>query len=413
MEKTSLSVFTKLSVMMFFLFFTWGAWLVTLGSYMTEKQMSATALSWAYSVGPIASIITPFFAGFLADRYFNAEKLQGVLLMVSGAFMFLATWVATPEQSTLFVLCLLGHTLCYMPTLGLSNAICLNHLKDAESEYPRVRVLATLGWVIAGLVVSFVFHGEKDNTIFYLSGSAAIAVGIYSMFLPATKPLAEKATLSLRQFAGLDTWPYFRRLSFSVFMFGSLLACMAFYPYWPLAAPYLEAVGIERTAATLSLAQVCELFVLAFVLPYALKKWGIKKTLLLGIACWILRYVLFAVAGHSQGIAIPVVIAAILMHGFAYDFVFVSGYLYVDKIVADGVRAQAQSLLVVFTQGIGFLLGSQILVGIVHPEITAAGTLESWSTFWLIPAVYLGVIFLVLLALFRDVPQSKVPAESA
>jgi len=369
---------------------------------MTERGMSGTALGWAYSVGPIAAIITPFFIGFLADRFFNAEKLQGGLLIASGLFMLAAPQFSSPEQSFTFVLCLLGHTLCYMPTLGLSNAICLKHLADAEKEYSRVRVFATLGWVVAGLVVSFVFHGEKNDTIFYLSGVMAIIVGGYSFSLPATPPSESTAKLDFRQFLGMDTWKYFRTLSFTVFMFGSLLACIAFYPYWPLASPFIENVGIQRTAATLSLAQISELFVLAFVLPLALKKWGIKITLLLGVASWILRYLLFAYATMNEATAIPSVILAIILHGFAYDFVFVSGYLYVDKFVRDGVRAQAQSLLVVFTQGIGFLLGSQILVGLVHTQMTTDGSLQSWGNYWLVPMVYLCILFVILALFFKD-----------
>lgn len=416
-EKTNLGRFISLSVMMFALFFVWGAWYVTMGSFMVERGMSADLIGWAYSVAPIAAIITPFFMGVFADRFVNAEKLQGVLLFLSGILICIAPRFATPETGTLFIVLLLTHTLCFMPTLGLSNTICLKHLANSEKDYPIVRVFATLGWIIAGLVVSSVFEAEKTPIQFYVAGGAAFFVGVYSFFLPATPPPARGQKVRFQELYGADTLPYFKKLSFTVFLFTSLLACVAMMPYWALGSTFANELGIERSGSVLSLGQVAELFVLAFVLPIFIRKFGIKWTMAVGLLSWIARFVLFSGAATSGGASgdaatsLTMFVIAVLLHGFSYDFVFVSGYLYVDKHVNEKVRAQAQGLLVVFTQGIGFLLSSQIFVNRVFAGLKREDNpLESWSAFWLTPVAYLAVVFILFLFLFRE--KSKTPERS-
>ena len=183
-QKTSLGRFVNLSVMMFVLFFVWGAWYVTMGSFIGARGLSSDTVGWAYSVAPIAAIITPFFMGVFADRFMNAEKLQGILLLAAGVLICLAPQFAHPETSNTFIVILLAHTLCFMPTLGLSNTICLKHIAIPDKEYPKVRVFATLGWIVAGLVVSFVFKADETAVQFYVAGAAAFVVGIHSFFMP-------------------------------------------------------------------------------------------------------------------------------------------------------------------------------------------------------------------------------------
>ena len=170
-----MGLFVTLSTMMFALFFVWGAWYVTMGTFMTERGI-AGAIGWAYSVAPIAAIVTPFFMGVFADRFVNAEKLQGILMILSGVFIALAPQFAAPETQWVFIGMLLAHTLCFMPNLGLSNTICLKHVVDKERDYPIVRVFATAGWIVAGLVVSFVFKAEATPVQFYVAAAAAWAV---------------------------------------------------------------------------------------------------------------------------------------------------------------------------------------------------------------------------------------------
>ncbi|MCH7726555.1 MAG: MFS transporter [Planctomycetes bacterium] len=404
--KTSIGRFVNLSVMMFFLFFLWGAWYPMMGSFMGERGLSGDVISWAYSVAPIAAIITPFFMGVFADRFINAEKLQGVLLFLSGIFICLAPQFAKPESSTIFVGLLLAHTLCFMPTLGLSNTVCLKHLANSERDYPIVRVFATLGWIVAGLVVSFGFGegAEKSEVQFYVAGAAAFFVSVYSFFLPATPPPAKGKKIRVRELYGADTLPYFKKFSFAVFMFASLLACIAMMPYWALGSTFLEKAGIKHPGAFLTMGQVAELFVLALVLPIFIRKFGIKWTMLIGILSWIIRFVLFSTAATSSGTPqMAMLVAAVVLHGFSYDFVFVSGYLYVDRHVREEVRAQAQGLLVVFTQGIGFFLSSQIFVNLVYAPMFEKGDSDAkWKAFWMTPVFYLIVVLVAFAVLFRE-----------
>ena len=409
-NRSSLSLFASLSVMMFVLFFTWGSWFAGLGRFMFEAGFSAKAIGNAYSCTPIAAIVTPFFIGIFADRFMNAERLQGLLMILSAVFIAAAPSFADPENPNLFVGLLLAHALCFMPTLGLSNTICLKHLADSERDYPRVRIFATLGWIAAGLAISFVFRYDTSVSQCYVAAAAAVAVGVFSFFLPKTPPPARGEKVSFGELVGAGTFPYFKKFSFAVFMFASLLVCCAFMPYWANLGPFLGQAGMEKTTAFLTWGQIAELPVLFFVLPIFLKKLGIKWTMIIGIFCWILRYFVFATAAGSladgavlAGAVTSLALFGVLLHGFSYDFVFVSGYLYVDRHVDEKVRAQAQGLLTVFTQGIAFLISSQVLSGYYATKIMGdEATFAEWKQFWMLPVAYLVVILIVFAILFRE-----------
>jgi len=404
--RTAFPLFATLSVMMFVLFYTWGSWFAGLGRFMFDAGFSAKAISNAYSCTPIAAIVTPFFIGIFADRFMNAERVQGVLMILASIFIAAAPSFADPENPTLFISLLLAHSLCFMPTLGLSNTICLKHLSDAERDYPRVRIFATLGWITAGLVISFIFKFDTSVNQCYVAAVASLVVGIYSFFLPSTPPPARGEKVSFGDLIGLGTLPYFRKFSFAVFMFASLLVCCAFMPLWANLGAFLGQGGMEKTTAFLAWGQVAELPVLFFVLPIFLKKFGIKWTMMIGISCWILRYFIFAMAAGDladgavlQGSVTSLVLFGVLLHGFSYDFVFVSGYLYVDRHVNEKIRAQAQGLLTVFTQGIAFLISSQVLCGYYATKIMGEeATFSEWKQFWMLPVAYL-IVILVLFAL--------------
>ena len=406
-SRTSLGLFTNLSLMMFILFFVWGAWYPTVGFFLTEQLMDKANAN-IYSLAPFAAIVTPFFMGVFADRYVNAEKLQGILMILSGIFIGIAPQYATPEHTNTFLALIAAHTLCFMPTLGLSNTICLKHLANSEKDYPIVRVFATLGWIVAGFVVSSGFKADKLDTQFYVAAAAAIAVGIYSFFLPSTPPPAKGQKISFGDIYGAATIPYFRKFSFALFMFTSLFACIAFMPYWANGATFLADTGIKRPGSFLTMGQIAELFILAFVLPIFIRRFGIKYTMILGMASWILRFLLFSYAAKNlnaspEASVTALLVIGVVLHGFAYDFVFVSGYLYVDKHVDEKVRAQAQGLLTVFTQGIGFGLSSQIFVGKVYGKIVGSErTMMEWKLFWLCPMAYLAIIFFLFLIFFRE-----------
>ncbi len=390
--------------MMFVLFSVWGAWYVTMGTFMTVRNFDARAISWAYSVAPIAAVVTPFFMGVFADRFVNAEKLQGVLMLLSGFFIALAPRFAAPDTQWVFVALLLAHTLCFMPNLGLSNTICLKHLANPERDYPIVRVFATLGWIVAGWVVSLVFRAEATAMQFYVAAAAAWGVGIYSFFLPRTPPPGKGTPLKMGELYGSGTWSYFKKRSFSIFLIASLLGAAGMMPYWVLGSPFLNSMGIERSGAFLTMGQMAELVVLAVVLPFFIRRFGIKWTMVLGLLSWVVRFALFSGAATSSGSGMmSMLVIAVVLHGFSYDFVLVSGYLYVDRHVKEDVRAQAQGLLVVATQGIGFLLSSQIFVGILAKRANVPGGTESdWQAYWLMPAAFMAAVLVMFWIFFRD-----------
>jgi len=403
-NRSSLGLFATLSLMMFVLFFAWGAWSVTMNSFMQERNMGPSYIAWAYSVGPIAAIVTPFFMGLFADRFINAEKLQGCLMILSAVAICAAPQFCSPETGPKFILLLLAHTICFMPNLGLSNTICLKHLADSERDYPIVRVFATAGWIVAGLVVSFVFRADKSPVQFYVAGAAALTVGIYSFFLPKTPPPAKGKPLRLGELYGADTLPYFKHWPFAVFMFASLLSCIGMMPYWALGSTFVNTLGIERSGGFLTMGQVAELFVLAFALPFFVKRFGIKWTMVVGLLSWVLRFLLFA-GGATQtgGTMMSMMVIAVVLHGFSYDFVFVSGYLYVDRHVREDIRAQTQGLLVVFTQGFGLLLSSQIFVNVIYGKIvTDVSAHSQWQIFWLTPVGFMATILVFFWVLFRE-----------
>lgn len=424
--KTPFRLFATLSSMMFLLFFVWGSWFASVGIFMTAAGMS-DYIGWAYSTTPIAAIVTPFFMGVFADRFMNAERLQGILLIVSGACIAIAPKFASSETPVIFVGILLLHALCFMPTLGLSNTICLKHLGDPEKDYPIVRVFATLGWIAAGLLISKVLKADATVTQFYVSAIAAGVVGVFSFLMPKTPPPSQGGRISFGDICGAETFPYFKKAAFAVFMIASLLAAVAMMPYWANGGTFLFQSGIKETAAFLTYGQMAELVVLAFILPLFIKKFGIKWTMIIGMSCWIVRYVLFSVAAGGYADAgleigsvesapsnlMPLLFAAVVLHGFAYDFVFISGYLYVDKAVDEKVRAQAQGLLTVATQGLGFLLSSQIFSTIIYNRsIGENATFPAWKSFWLIPSIYLLVVLVFFCFLFRPKPKNNLPAES-
>lgn len=415
-QKSDFRLLANLSTMMFALFFVWGAWFAGLGRFMFEAGMG-DSIGSAYACTPIAAIITPFFIGVFADRVMNAERLQGLLLILSGVFLAIAPRYASPETATIFVNLLLAHALCFMPTLSLSNTICLKHLADPELEYPRVRIFATLGWIIAGISISYVFRFDTSAAQCYVGAGAAFFVGVYSFFLPRTPPPAKGEKINFGDLVGAGTLIYFKKWSFAIFMFASLLACVAFMPYWANLGAYLGQAEMEKTTAFLTWGQIAELPVLFFVLPFFLKKVGIKWTIVIGIGCWIIRYFLFSVtAGQLADGAVlndvfVLLLVGVLLHGFSYDFVFISGYLYVDKHVDEKIRAQAQGLLTVFTQGIAFYISSKLLAGYYfNKTVGEDGGFAEWETFWMLPVGYLVVVLILFVILFHErkpsAPQS-------
>lgn len=390
------AVAARLSVMMFLEFLIWGGWYVTVGNYMGAHGMS-DQIAWAYSLCPIAAIISPFFLGMVADRFFSTEKVLGVLSLLGGIFLMLVPILAPSGNPTLFLGLLMLHTLCFMPTLGLTSSLTFHNVADQEKQFPVIRVFGTIGWIAANWIVSAMLHGDKTAIQFWVAGSAAVLLGLYSFTLPHTPPPSAGKQATIHDILGLDALALLKRPSFAIFIVGSLLICIPLAFYYAYAAVFTGAVGFKDPAFTMSFGQIGEIFFM-LLMPLLFVRLGVKYMLLAGMLAWVARYGLFAAAANSH--TMWMVVGGIILHGICYDFFFVTGQIYVDKRASHKIRGQAQGFLVLITQGVGMLIGAQAAGRIFATQ--KAGDAVNWHTLWLIPCIAAGVIAFLFLVLFKD-----------
>ncbi len=393
----------RLSLMMFLEFFVWGAWYVTVANYMTKIGM-AEEIAWAFSVSPIAGIVSPFFLGMVADRFFSTERVLGCLHLLGAAFMLAAPLVAEGDggSSTWFILLLLGHMLCYMPTLGLANSLAFHHISDQEKQFPLIRVFGTIGWISANIIVSRLLHADETAIPLYTAGIAGALLGVYSFTLPHTPPPAAGEKVSVRKIVGLDALDQLKSPSFYIFVVCSFLICIPLAAYYAYAPVYVNASDIADPGFKMSFGQMSEvLFMLA--MPFFFARLGVKWMLLVGMFAWVLRYTLFAAAA-DQGV-FWMIMLGIVLHGICYDFFFVSGQIYVDKKSTPAIRGQAQGFLVLITYGVGMLVGTQV-AGAVFERFLAGSaqtlTPEQWQTFWTLPAVFAAAVMIFFGLTFHE-----------
>src|SRR5947199_776678 len=358
--------------MMFLQFFIWGAWYTTIAVYMTHHGME-TLTHWPYTVNPIAAIVAPFFLGLVADRYFATEKVLGMLHVLGGVVMF-----AVPRATgapVVFILLLLSYNLGYMPTLGLANSLAFHHIQSQEKQFPLIRVFGTIGWIVAGLFISLVLGGlmaavpEQTALPIYTAAGASVLLGLFSFTLPHTPPPGAGQRVSLRSIVGLDALAHLGDRAFYVFIAASLLLCIPLAAYYNFTQIFLGSAGVTKIAATQTLGQISETgFMLLMPLMFA--RLGVKRMLMAGMAAWVLRYALFAIA--APGAVFWLIALGILLHGVCYDFFFVTGQIYVDKKSTPAVRGQAQGFLVLVTYGVGMWIGAKI-AGAVYNSFLGGG----------------------------------------
>lgn len=407
----NVALIVRLSVMMFVQYFIWGAWAPTLGNYMGTVDMGES-INWAYSLGPISAIIAPFFMGMVADRYFDSEKVLGVACLIAGLAM-----VAMPSfaGTEMFLPLLFLHAICYFPTLGVTASLSFHHLKNQEKEFPIVRVFGTIGWVIAGWLIGwwlpslFPAMGPLYATPWplYIGGGASIFLGLYSFTLPLTPPPSAGQKSSWRQILGIDALKELKTRSFVIFLAAAMLIFIAFGTYFPYAPRFFQTLNQELGSPhfqdptfEMAFGQFSEIFFMLLI-PFFFVRLGVKWMLMLGMLAWVLRFTVFAGAALTG--TFWIIMIGILIHGICYDFFFVTGQIYIDKKTSPEIRGQVQGILVLLTQGIGFLLGTQLSGAFVN-TYGADGTLspENWQLFWGIFAVATLIFALIFFALFKD-----------
>ena len=388
----------KLSAMMFLQYFIWGAWYVTLVTYLSRTLgFSDSQIGWAYATTAIAAMISPFFMGLVADRFFASEKVLAGLHLVGGCLLY---WASHLENFSHLFPVLLIYTLCYMPTLALTNSLSFHHMQSPEREFPRVRVLGTLGWIAAGLLVGRL-HLEAGAVPLQIAAAASVVMGLYCLLLPHTPPKGGGRPFSLGGLLGLDALSLMRERSFAVFVAGSFLLCIPLQFYYTFTNLFLNEIGVSQAASKMTLGQGSEiLFMLA--MPFFLTRVGLKGTLLIGMAAWVARYLLFSWGDGSEHLWM--LLGGILLHGICYDFFFVAGQVYVDRKAPIRVRAAAQGFIALVTLGLGMFAGARVsgLVVQHYSFLDLDGAVQHhWDEIWLVPAVAAAVVLVLFAFLFR------------
>lgn len=396
----------KVSLLFFFQFFTWGAWGVSMGTWMNGLGFSAPQIGTAFGATSIAAMISPFLVGMIADRFFPAQKVLGVLHLMGG-LLLLAASRATSFSS--FYPLLLGHTLCYMPTLALANTVAFSQMKDAAQSFGSIRVMGTFGWIAAGMLVGKLNLGTTSQQ-FVLGAGVSLALGLYCLLvLPEVPPKSKGTPASVRSVLGLDALELMKDRSFSIFALGSFLICIPLAFYYSGTERFLTQIGMAEAPAKMTYGQMSEvLFMLVF--PILFSRLGVKKMLLLGMACWAARYVCFAYGDAQSQVGMGLLLAGIILHGPCFDFFFVTGQIYVDQRAPERMRAAAQCFIAFLTYGAGMLVGS-VSQGFVIEACTKEGVVQ-WTPTWLLPAAGSAFVLLLFLVLFRA-PATRPAGETA
>ncbi|UYZ61658.1 nucleoside permease [Hymenobacter weizhouensis] len=396
----------KLSVMMFLEFFIWGAWFVTLGTYLLKTlQTTGTQVGAAFLTQSIGAIVAPFIIGLIADRFFSAQKILGVLHLAGAALLWLA---ASAADFSAFYPLILVYMVVYMPTLALVNSISFRQMRDPQKEFAPIRVLGTLGWIVAGLTIGWL-NWEQANRLdltFKMAAGASALLGVFSFTLPATPPIRRAGPATVGQLLGLEAIGLLRNRSYLIFFLASVAICVPLSFYYGFTNPFLNEAGLKSAAGVQSLGQVSEVLFMLLI-PFFFVRLGVKKMLAIGMLAWVVRYLFFAYG--NGGSAYWLLIAGIVLHGICYDFFFVTGQIYTDKLAGEQSKSAAQGFITLATYGVGMLIGS-LLSGRVVDAYQLAPNQHDWQTIWLIPAAIAAAVLAVFLLLFRDQP-APAPAE--
>jgi nucleoside transporter len=386
-------------MMMFLMFFTWGAWYGQMGKYLFNTlHATGDQIGSAYATFSIASIVAPFFVGMIADRYFSAQRVMGVLNLIGAFTLYLLIENANADN---FFWYILVYTMTFAPNLALSSSIAMNQMQNPSKEFPAIRVVGTIAWIAVTNIIGYYGIGDQV-TIFKIAMFTSVAWGVYAFTLPDTPPKSTRAT-SLRDILGIDAFVLFKERSFVIFFISSVLVCIPLAFYYAHANLSLTESAMTNVENKMSLGQVSEV-VFMLLIPFALQKFGIKKMLIVGLVAWIIRFICF---GMGNGISSEwVLYLAILLHGVCYDFFFVTGQIYTDNKAGDKIKSSAQGLITLATYGIGMGIGS-LLSGRVL-SMNTVGQVHDWAAIWKVPTMIAATVLLLFILFFKENPtQSK------
>ncbi len=401
----------RLSVFMFLQYFIWGAWYVSMGTYLfSTLKFDGGQIGLAYGAFAWGAILSPFIVGLIADRFFATEKILAVLGILGGGVMCLIPSCKTfwPFYLTLILYCTL-----YVPTLALGNSLSLHHLANAKVDFPRVKMLSAVGWIAGLFGLGFIASAESP-TQFYIAGAASIVFGLYSLLLPHTPPKKTGANVSVGEILGFDALALLKKPSFAIFILCMFLICIPLYFYFVNLGVYLTQLKWTNMLEKTSLAQVSDV-IFFLLLPLCLSKFGYKTTIFLGIACWVARYFALGFSADGGAAQTALIFTAILLHGACYDFLFIAGQLYVDEQANERIRGAAQGLIAIILWGFGALVGTYLAGQVLAKHALAApvnGLAHDWKSIWLTPAWGALTVLVIFLIFFRN-PTKSAPAASA
>lgn len=391
-------VFTKLSLMMLLEYFIWGAWYVTMGTYMaTFLDSSGVQIGAAYSALAIATMISPFFVGMVADRYFAAQRIMGVMHLAGAALLYFATQIT---DNTSFYWVIVFYSLLYMPTIALSNSIAFQQMTDPGKQFPWIRVFGTVGWIVAGFMIGNLGIEKTSNT-WIMAAGASLLLGVFSFVLPHTPPKGKSETKA-GSAIGTEALVLFKDKPYFIFFIAAILVCIPLSFYYGFANLFLNEAGMENAAGKMILGQVSEaVFILA--IPFLFNQIGVKKMLLLGMAAWVLRYVCFAFG--NADINLWMLYAGIILHGICYDFFFVTEYMYTEKKAGEKIKNAAQGLFTFATYGVGMFIGTWFS-GFATDFYTVDGV-HQWKEIWFVPAYIAVAVMLYFIFFFKEKKEIK------
>jgi nucleoside transporter len=388
-----------LGLMMFLQYYVWGSWYVTMGTFMT-KILNATGIQIgaAYSALAIATMISPFFVGMVADRFFAAQRVMGVLHIIGGVLLFLASSITTNGP---FYWIIMLYSLAYMPTIALSNSVAFRQMSDPGKQFPVIRVFGTIGWVISGFMIALLGIEQTPST-FQMAAIVSLGLGVFSFFLPNTPPQA-KTPSTAKSILGIDAFILFKDKPYLIFFIAAIFVCIPLSFYFGFANLFLNQAGMQNAAGKMVMGQISEaLFILA--IPLLFNRIGVKKMLLIGMTAWILRYICFAYG--NMGPAAWMLYAGIILHGVCYDFFFVTGYMYTEKKSNDRIKSASQGLFTFVTYGLGMFIGTWFS-GFVTTYYST-NQVYQWKSIWLIPTYIAIAVLICFIFFFKEKKEINV-----